>query len=270
MREPPPVLFDRALIAHRLRTRGRPDAGFLLARAAEDLIERLGVTTRRFAHALDIATPTDAAAAALAASGKVGSIRRADFDADERLEAAPESADLAVSLLALQFANDPPGALIQARRALKPGGLFLAAMIGGDTLTELRQALLAAESALLGGASPRIIPFADVKSLGALLQRANFRLPVADVDRVTARYPDVFALMRDLRAMGAANPLIARSRKPLRRDVLMAAAEAYAARHAGADGKLPATFDILWLSGWAPDAATPAPAGPIGLSRGIL
>ena len=172
----------------------------------------------------------------------------------ERLPLAPESADLIVSLLALQFVNDLPGALIQIRRSLKPGGLFLGALIGGETLNELRQSFLAAESQLTGGASPRVSPFADIKSLGALLQRADFRLPVADVDRVIVRYGDVFGLFRDLRAMGATNVLTERSRKPLTRALLFKTAEAYAERFADADGRIRATFDVMWLSGWAPDA----------------
>ena len=124
-----------------------------------------------------------------------------------------------MSLLALHHVNDLPGALIQMRRALRPDGLFVAALVGGDTLTELRQSLTIAESEVLGGASPRVAPFADVRALGALMQRAGFALPVVDVDRVVVRYADLLALMRDLRAFGAANALDERSRKPLRREV---------------------------------------------------
>ena len=170
--------------------------------------------------------------------------------------------DLVVSLLALQTVNDLPGALIQIRRALKPDGLLMAALIGGETLTELRQSLTIAESEILGGASPRVAPFVDVRALGGLVQRAGLALPVVDLDRVVVRYSDLFALISDLRAMGAANALDARSRAPLRRDILVRAAETYAARFADPDGRLRATFDIVWLSGWAPDESQQKPLKP--------
>ena len=255
---PPPALFDLRLAAMR-RARAekspRPGADFLIARAAEDLADRLGVTKRRFTRALDIATPTGHAATALAATGKIDGIVRvgAALGVDEDFALAPAGADLAVSLLALHQTNDLPGILAQIRRALKPGGLFLAAMIGGETLTQLRQAFLRADSEISGGAPPRVAPFADVKTMGALLQRAGFRLPVVDLDRVTARYDTLFALMADLRAMGATNVLSERSRKPLRRAALLRAAQTYAETFADSDGRLRATFDIVWLSGWAPD-----------------
>jgi hypothetical protein len=167
-----------------------------------------------------------------------------------------------VSGLALQFINDLPGTLIQVRRALKPVGLFIAALLGGETLTELRQAFAAAEAEVEGGISPRVAPFVDVRELGALMQRAGFALPVTDVDRVTVRYESVFALMQDLRRMGAANALTERRRAPLRRATLVRMAEIYAARFADADRRLRATFDIVWLSGWAPDASQQQPLEP--------
>jgi SAM-dependent methyltransferase len=170
--------------------------------------------------------------------------------------------DLAVSLLALQTVNDLPGALVQIRRALKDDGLLIAAMIGGDTLTELRQSLTIAESEVLGGASPRVAPFVDVRAFGGLAQRAGLALPVVDLDRVVVRYPDLFALLADLRAMGATSALSARSRKPLRREVLARAAAVYAERFADTDGRLRATFDFVWLSGWAPHESQPKPLEP--------
>ena len=170
--------------------------------------------------------------------------------------------DLAVSLLALQTVNDLPGALVQMRRALKPDGLLIAAMIGGDTLTELRQSLTIAESEVLGGASPRVAPFVDVRALGGLAQRAGLALPVVDLDRAIVRYADMSALLADLRAMGSANALDARSRKPLPRAALARAAVAYAERFADPDGRLRATFDIVWLSGWAPHESQPKPLQP--------
>jgi len=185
----------------------------------------------------------------------------------EALPFAGGTLDLVVSAFALETANDLPGALIQIRRALKPDGLFLAAMLGGDTLTELRESFAVAESELAGGVSPRVAPFPDLRDMGALLQRAGFALPVADVDRVVARYPSPLALMADLRRMGAANPLVERHRLPLRREVLARMMEVYADRFADADGKVRASFDIIWLSGWAPHESQQQPLRP-GLRPG--
>ena len=196
------------------------------------------------------------------ASGKAAEVVRVEADAaflggeggllaaPGRLPLGPASIDLAVSLLSLQDENDIPGMLIQIRRALRPGGLFLAAMGGAGTLAELRESLLAAETEVLGGASPRVIPFADVRDAGALLQRAGFALPVADVETVTVRYATLFHLMADLRAMGAANALFARSRRPATREFFARAAEIYAERFSDPDGRIRATFSLVWLSGW--------------------
>jgi SAM-dependent methyltransferase len=281
MPAPPPKIFDRALVRRRLdrawaRYRPGDAADFLLARAAEELGERLALVKRRFALAADFCSPGPHAAAALAEGGQVDSIVRiAPTSASlggggflgavgdlERLPMADGRLDLAVSLLALQTVNDLPGALVQIRRALKPDGLVVAALIGGDTMTELRQSLTIAESEILGGASPRVAPFVDVRALGSLMQRAGLALPVVDLDRATVRYADVFALTRDLRAAGAANALEARSLRPLRRDVLMRAAAVYAERFSDPDGRLRATFDVLWLSGWAPHESQPKPLQP--------
>ena len=174
----------------------------------------------------------------------------------------PESLDLAVSALAFQFVNDLPGVLAQIRRALRPDGLLLAAMIGGDTLTELRQAFAAAEAECEGGVSPRVAPFADLRDIGSLLQRAGFALPVTDVDRVVVRYDSAFALMHDLRRMGATNILIERRRTPTRRATLLRMAQIYGERFADPDGRIRATFDIVWLSGWAPHESQPKPLRP--------
>jgi len=182
---------------------------------------------------------------------------------EEALPFADATFDLVVSALALQFVNDLPGALVQIRRALRPDGLFVAALLGGDTLTELRQSFAAAESEVEGGASPRVAPFADLRDLGALLQRAGFALPVTDTDRLVARYDSAFGLMADLRRMGATNALTSRRRRPLRRATLMRMAEIYTQRFADADGRVRATFEIVWLSGWAPhpDQQQPLRAG---------
>ncbi len=281
MPSPPPKIFDRALVHRRLDrawARAQPGGGadFLLARAAEELGERLALVKRRFGLAADLGSPGPHAAAALAAGGQVdcvvrlaptlASLRAGDFLGAvgdvERLALADGRLDLAVSLLALQTVNDLPGALIQIRRALKPDGLLVAALVGGDTLTELRQSLTVAESEILGGAAPRVAPFVDVRALGSLMQRAGFALPVVDLDRATVRYGDLFALMNDLRAFGGANALHDRSRKPLRRDILLRAAAVYTERFADPDRRLRATFDILWLSGWAPHESQPKPLAP--------
>ena len=275
-----PLIFDRAL----LRTRRRRAAAlgpvtFLLDRVADDLADRLGAVLRRFELAADVGTPGEAVRGALARLGSIGRIVAVDATSAARqpdgantanLVAADEEAlpfrdaslDLMVSALALQFVNDLPGVLVQIRRALKPDGLFLAALIGGETLTELRQAFAAAESEVEGGASPRVAPFADVRTLGDLLQRAGFALPVADSDRYTLRYATPFALMAELRHMGATNALVARRRTPLRRTTLLRMAEIYRERFADTDGRVRATFDIVWLSGWAPHPDQQQPLKP--------
>jgi SAM-dependent methyltransferase len=172
------------------------------------------------------------------------------------------SLDLVVSALALQFVNDLPGALVQIHRALKPDGLFLAALLGGETLTELRQSFAAAEVEIEGGVSPRVVPFADVREMGALLQRAGFALPVTDVERLTVRYSSPFILMGELRRMGATNVLAERRRNLLRRATLKRMAELYAERFSDRDGKVRATFEIVWLSGWAPHESQQKPLRP--------
>lgn len=270
-----PRLFDRQLQRRRLSKalRGGAYGDFLLVRAVDDLTERLSAVKRRFGTALDLGTPTPAAAAALAAGGTVdcvlraapvaGAARRGDLVADEELlPLAAGSVDLAVSVMALHNVNDLPGALVQVRRVLKPDGLFLGAFLGGETLTELRQSFAQAESECEGGVSPRVAPFVDLRDLGGLLQRAGFALPVADIDRVTVRYGDPLSLLRDLRSMGLTNALTERSRRPLRRATLLRACETYVERFAGADGRLPATFDVLWLSGWAPHESQQKPLRP--------
>ncbi len=282
----PPRIFDRLLLRAR-RQRGLrlgPET-FLLDQVADEFAHRLRLVLRRFDLAVDLGTPTAAVRTALAPEGAIGTMIAVDpligaapphsgYDADaataslgvaadeEALPFADGTIDLVVSGLALQAANDLPGVLVQVRRALKPDGLFLAALLGGDTLTELRQSFAVAESELEGGASPRVAPFADVREMGALLQRAGFALPVTDVDRITVRYAMPFRLLRDLRRMGAANPLIERSRVPLRRATLMRAMEVYAERFADPDGKVRATFDIVWLSGWSPHESQQQPLRP--------
>ena len=267
-----PIVFDRSLQRRRrLRAATLPPADFLLDHVAGELADRLGMVLRRFEIGVDLGTPGEAVRAALGKLDVVGTIVGADVIArgkpfviadDEALPFRDASLDLVVSGLALHFANDVPGVLAQIRRALKPDGLFVAALFGGDTLTELRQAFAQAESEVDGGVSPRVAPFADLRQLGALLQRAGFALPVIDVERVTVRYDSAFDLMHDLRRMGATNPLMARRRVPLRRSTLMSMADIYARRFADTDGRIRASFDIVWLSGWAPHPDQQQPLRP--------
>jgi SAM-dependent methyltransferase len=258
-----PAIFDRKLLRQRqARALVRGPETFLIDRIAAELGERLEAVLRTFPRAADVGTATDTIRRVLAATGKVATVVESAISDDEVMPFAEGSLDLVVSALALQFANDLPGILIQIRRALKPDGLLLAALLGGDTLFELRDAFAEAEAEVEGGASPRVAPFADVRALGGLLQRAGFALPVVDSDRLTVRYDNVFALMRDLRRMGATNVLIERRRTPLKRATLLRMAEIYAQRFADSDGRLRATFEVVWLSGWAPHESQQKPLRP--------
>ena len=226
------------------------------------MAERLAAVIRSFRRRRRFWTPRRGAklAARRGSARSRGSRRR--IRRTKRCRLRPEILDLVVSALALQFVNDLPGVLAQIRRALRPDGLLLAAMIGGDTLTELRQSFAAAEAECEGGVSPRVAPFADLRDVGALLQRAGFALPVTDVDRVVVRYDNAFALMHDLRRMGATNILLERRRTPTRRATMLRMAEIYAERFADPDGRIRATFDVIWLSGWAPHESQPKPLRP--------
>jgi len=291
----PPLIFDRQLLRER-RQRGLRlgPATFLLDRVADEFAARLRLVLRRFGLAIDLATPTAAVRTALMRDGAIDAMIALDpivgpfpnpppragegweggsgdhaaaaalhvVADEEALPFADNTLDLVVSGLSLQAVNDLPGVLAQVRRALKPDGLFLAALLGGDTLTELRQSFAAAESELEGGVSPRVAPFPDLRDLGALLQRAGFALPVTDVDRITVRYATPLGLLHDLRRMGAANPLVERRHVPLRRATLMRAMEIYAARFADPDGRVRASFDICWLSGWSPHESQQKPLRP--------
>jgi SAM-dependent methyltransferase len=271
-----PRLFDRNLVLLRRRRAERGGAEtFLLQATAKELVERLAAVKRRFALALDLGTPGEELAAALRQSGQVDRViagePRASSRADRALavvadeETLPfgnETLDLVVSALSLQWVNDLPGTFAQIRRALKPDGLFLAALIGGETLGELREALAGAESEIAGGMSPRVSPFIDVRTLGSLLQRAGFALPVTDVERTIVRYGSLRALLHDLRRMAATNALVERSKKPLKRAVLARAEAIYARRFADPDGRLRATFDVMWLSAWAPHESQQKPLQP--------
>jgi len=279
----PPLIFDRALHRQRLeRSAGLPEpANFLLARASEDAVERLSTILREFPLAVDLnaraRTFSEALQADPIALGKIDLLIEAAPSErvlssapagpklvadDERLPFAPESLNLVVSLLSLHWTNDLVGALIQIRRTLKPDGLFLGAFFGGATLHELRQSLLAAEVEVSGGAGPRVSPFADGLDAAGLLQRAGFALPVADVDRLTVLYPHPLKLMADLRAMGETNVLADRPRRPLSRAVLARLCDIYTERFGRPDGRIPATFEIVSLTGWAPHDSQPRALKP--------
>src|SRR5690606_2324136 len=188
---------------------------------------------------------------------------------EEVLPFADQSFDLVLSVLSLHWVNDLPGTLLQSARALKPDGLLRAAMRGGESLRELREALLQAELEVEGGASPRVSPLADLRDLGGLLQRAGFALPVADLDSLTVTYPSALDLMRDLRGMGESGADRNRRRGMTRRETLLRAAALYEEAHGDAAGRIPARFDVLYLTGWAPHASQPSPLRP-GSARARL
>lgn len=277
-------VFDRRLLRqHRERAAVTLAAhGFLIAEIATRLVDRLADIRRNFPTALNLGCHTGfiAKAAESLTADKIGPLVQADLSprmaatardntslpaiaADEEfLPFGDASFDLVISCANLHHVNDLPGALVQIQRALKPDGVFLAALFGGATLTELRQAWLAAESAEEGGVSPRVAPFADLSDAAGLLQRAGFALPVADSDTITVTYNNPLKLMADLRGMGETNALIERRHTPTRRATLMAAAEQYMAQFADSDGRAPATFEILYLTGWAPAADQPQALRP--------
>ncbi|HEV2561148.1 MAG TPA: methyltransferase domain-containing protein [Rhizomicrobium sp.] len=253
-----PQIFDRRTYAMR---RARGGESFLVREAAMGLADRLAPVTRHFQNALDLSSRDESFeilkpfAANWTRTFLSGGVIIAD---EEALPFPPETFDLVTSVLSLHAVNDLPGALVQIRRALKPDGLFLAALFGGETLNELRTAFAAGESDVTGGISPRVSPFADVRALGALLQRAGFALPVADSERTSVRYGKFETLVADLRALGETNALTERRRVPLSRAVLAATL----AHYSGADGKFPATFDIVYLTGWAPHESQQKPLAP--------
>jgi SAM-dependent methyltransferase len=278
----PPTLFDAVALAHRAfrAAPGFDKADFLHRRAAEGIAERLDDVRRLFPRAAVIGSGGGAYAAAL--SGRFGVEELVQVEphaamAARAAVAAPGSKvvvgdgasalgegrfDLIVSGGVLHHENDPVGALVQVRRALKPDGLFLGAIAGGRTLHELRAAFAEAEIAVEGGVSPRVAPMADIRDLGALLQRAGFAMPVADCERLTIDYPDALALMRDLRAMGETNTLVSRRRTFTRRETLFTAQQLYASHFGRPDGRVEATVEIVFLTGWAPGPDQPTPKRP--------
>lgn len=280
------LVFDRPTLRRRReRAAAEFDAhDFLVAEVADRLADRLDDVKRSFPLALDLGCHAGTFASQVGPRGGIETLIQADLapamarraaDApsairhrpvlaadEEFLPFAERSFDLAVSGMALHWANDLPGALLQINHALKPDGLFLAALPGGETLHELRHALLLAESELEGGAGPRVSPFAELQDATALLQRAGFALPVSDVDTITVTYPDPLRLMADLRGMGQSNAVRDRRRAWTRRGTLLRAAELYREIYGTPDGRVPATFQILFLTGWRPDASQPLPLRP--------
>lgn len=278
------MLFDRA---RWIRNRDRAafdfdQYAFLKVRESTQLLDRLRDSPREFEHALDLFAHTGQASQTLKESGcvaKISALEPSDAMsarftdtaierpemAAEKLPFAPDTFDLVASVLALHWANDLPGLLSQIRTVLKPDGLFLASLFGGGTLSELRTALIEAESELTGGVSPRLSPLPSLQDMAGLLQRAGFALPVADVERVTVRYAHPMKLLQDLKGMGeqaAFAPREGQERRPLSRRILARMSEIYMDRFSDSDGKVRASFEIIWLSGWAPAAGQPKPLKP--------
>lgn len=264
-----PQIFDRRLVRrHKARaTAGYEDHDFLFREIGERLLERLAEINRRFATVLALGAPLPGLDTMLPGARIIHAWDRPATGRDivldeEALPFAPQSLDLVIALGGLHWVNDLPGCLLQIRHMLKPDGLFMAAMAGGATLAELRQACLEADMATLEGAAPRVAPFADVRDLGGLLQRAGFAMPVADADRLTVHYHDIGKLLADLRGMGESAAMTARHRRPMRRDTLAAMTAMYRSRFATPDGLLPARFEIVYLAGWAPGPGQPQPKKP--------
>lgn len=259
----PPRLFDTARIADRLARR-KDGANFVRDLVADDLADRLGTHMRDFSRALLVGPDASALPETLhTASGVVNFTRIEAFGGADEFPALPDGEqDLVVSLLHLQTINDVPGYLVRLRAKLAPDGLLLVALIGGDSLTELREAFLSADLAISGGASARVAPMMQVRDGGALLQRAGFALPVADVETHVVRYANPFALMAELKALGAANPLADRPRRFTTRTLLAAAAQAYAERDSDPDGRIRATLEVIWLAGWVPHESQQKPLRP--------
>jgi SAM-dependent methyltransferase len=285
----PPTIFDRRVLRQR---RGRAaeraeDYRFLLTAMAERLLDRLEDITRTFPLALDLGCHDGTLARMLGACGGIETLVQCDLSepmlrhagglraaADEEcLPFAADTFDLVLSCGSLHWVNDLPGTLAQIRQLLKPDGLFLALLPGGETLHELRTAATEAQIAQEGGLSPRVSPFLDLRDAGALLQRAGFALPVADSDTLTVRYDNAFTLMHDLRGMGEANVLAGRAKHFTRRTTMMATAEAYCTLFLGEDGRMPATFELVTLTGWKPHASQPQAlkpgSGTVGLGAAL-
>jgi SAM-dependent methyltransferase len=255
-------LFDRALALTRAARKHGSEPNILTRTIAEELVERLNFISRHFEHTLLIAAEPEAIAARLKEGGQVKAVELRKPSTGDDLQLPPDRYDALFSILDLQTVNDVPGALIQMRRALKPDGLLLACLFAGDTLMELRQSWLAAEAAISGGVTPRVSPMIDVRELGGLLQRAGLALPVADLDRTLVRYADAVALIHEIRELGLSNVLVGRSRTPVSRRLMGAAINHYQQNFADADGRVRATVEIAWITGWAPHDSQQKPLKP--------
>jgi len=276
------TVFDRRLVRWR---RERASAGwdgfdFLMRETAGRLVDRLDDIVRTFPVALDLGCHGGEVGQALNGRGGIETLFQADLAPgmarraasnragpalacdEEALPFGPASLDAILSNLSLHWVNDLPGMLIQARRALRPDGVFLACLLGGATLRELRTCLADAEIEIAGGLSPRTSPLVDVRDAGNLLARAGFALPTADADLITVRYENPLKLWADLHGMGESNAVLARPKTLARRDIMMRAAQLYLDRHQGPDGRVPATFEVITLTGWAPDPSQPKPLTP--------
>lgn len=269
----PPLVFDNALLRTRRSRASRRSKSFLMERAAQDAAERMCDINRQFENALIIGAPdfVETLLTNLPSSKRplnhttcydtIELTQAQTIAADDNLPFDPGTFDLIISGLSLHTVNDLPGALIQARRVLRPDGLFIGAMLGGETLMELRQACYAADDKTFGGLTPRIFPFADYSQTAALLQRSGFALPVVDADRFTVRYKAFETLVSDIRDMGDMNCLVARQKTGFKRAFKQALVEAYT-EHFSDDGKFKATFEILWLTGWSPHESQQKPLKP--------
>jgi hypothetical protein len=267
----PPPIFDRRQVRWRRLRSNRSGPQFLNEIVTAELADRLAIVNRPLRQMVIHGSASCRLKAMVARQRPDATIIASDvptsgdvdlvFD-DELLPLAPQSLEAFVYVLGLESVNDVPGVLAQIRRALKPDGLLLAALLGGDTLTELRQAWLTAETAVLGGTTPRVAPFVHVREWGSLLQRAGFTLPVVDSDRRILRYDDAVGLMRDLRGLGLANAMVERSRRPLSRGLLGRLVQAYAERNAASDGRISSTFEIIYLTGWSPHESQQKPLRP--------
>ena len=258
----PPSIFDTSRIARNLAR--RPDtANFVRDLVVEDLGDRLSAYKRDFTDAVLIGPDAETLPETLFTANGPVRFQRVEAFANEDFPDLPDGEfDLVCSLLHLQVVNDVPGHLARLRRVLRPDGLLMVAFIGGDSLTELREAFLGADLAVTGGASARVAPMAQIRDAGGLLQRAGFALPVADLETHRVRYATPFALMAELKALGASNPLAERPRKLMTRTLLSAAAQAYAERDADPDGRIRATLEIIWLAGWVPHESQQKPLKP--------
>jgi hypothetical protein len=263
------ALFDRALYLQRLAKARRAEPDPLSRAVAAELADRLTLINRTFDRALVIAPDARPFAEALQATGKLRDIATRHPPANDDLDLQPHSLDALFDMLDLHAANDVPGRIAQAARALRPDGLYVACLLAGDTLTELRQSWLTAEDELWGGASPRVAPMAGVRELGALLQRAGLALPVADFDSVVVRYADALALMREIAGLGMSNMLAGRTRRPVSRRLLGAALSHYQTCFADRDGRIRATLELAWLTAWAPHESQQKPLKP-GSARARL